>query len=77
MQGWSAPLIASPLHRPWGSPRAWMAGLASPWRTGYLMATGGVLLAGAYALLEAALLAAPAHWRTALRDAARRFGRVG
>lgn len=77
VQGWSAPLIATPLHRPWRSPRAWMAGLASPWRTGYLMATGGVLLAGAYALLEATLLAAPAHWRTALRDAARRFGRIG
>ena len=76
-QGWSVPLIAASLHRPWRSPRAWMAGLASPWRTAYLMATGGVALAGAHALLEAALLAAPAHWRTALRDAARRFGRIG
>lgn len=74
--GWSAALIASPLPKPWNSPRAWIAGLASPWRAGYLMATGGVLLAGLYALLEACLLAAPPHWRTGLRDLARRFGRI-
>jgi hypothetical protein len=40
------------------------------------MATGGVLLAGLYALLEAGLLAAPSHWRTGLRDLARRFGGI-
>ncbi|HEY8879679.1 MAG TPA: hypothetical protein VIN03_19070 [Roseateles sp.] len=74
--GWSAALIVSPLPRPWRWPRAWVAGLASPWRAGYLMATGGVLLAGLYALLEAGLLAAPPHWRTGLRDMARRFGRI-
>jgi hypothetical protein len=74
--GWSAALMVSPLPRPWRSPRAWVAGLASPWRAGYLMATGGVLLAGLYALLEAGLLAAPPHWRTGLRGMARRFGRI-
>lgn len=74
--GWSAALIVSPLPSLWRSPRAWVAGLASPWRAGYLMATGGVLLAGLYALLEAGLLAAPPGWRTGLRDLARRFGRI-
>ena len=74
--GWSAGLIATPQPSLWRSPRAWMAGLASPWRTGYLMATGGVALAGLYALVEALLLAAPPGWRTGLRDLARRFGRV-
>ena len=74
--GWSAALIATPAASIWRSPRAWMAGLASPWRTGYLMATGGVALAGLYALVEALLLAAPPGWRTGLRDLARRFGRV-
>lgn len=74
--GWSVALIVSPLPRPWRSPRAWVAGLASPWRAGYLMATGGTLFAGLYALLEAALLAAPPHWRTGLRDLARRFGGI-
>lgn len=75
--GWHVPLISPALPRPWRAPRAWVAGLASPWRAGYLMATGGWPLAGLYAGLEALLLAAPASWRTGVRDLARRFGRIG
>lgn len=74
--GWHAALIVSPLPSVWRTPRAWVAGLASPWRTGYLMATGGVLLAGMYLLVEASLLAVPPTWRTRVRDLARRFGGI-
>lgn len=75
--GWSAPLISPCRPRPWRSPRAWVAGLASPWRSGYLMATGGWPVAALHAGLEAVLLVAPPAWRRRLQRLARRFGGIG
>lgn len=74
--GWSVPLISPQRPRPWRSPRAWVAGLASPWRSGYLMATGGWPVAALYAVLEALLLATPPSWRQRLQRLARRFGGI-
>lgn len=54
------------------SPRTWLAGLASPWRTGYIRHTGGPVLATAHLLLESALLVIPAEFRLSLARLARR-----
>lgn len=69
---WSSPLI---LPRPSQSalhvPRGWLAGLASPWRGGYVMATGRGA-AHAYRILESLLISLPPPWRQSLRRIALR-----
>lgn len=60
---WAPPLIAADRPAPWRAPRRWLAGLASPWRGGYVMATGGRALALAFLMLDALLLASPALQR--------------
>jgi predicted HAD superfamily phosphohydrolase YqeG len=56
---WSAPLLGPTQLRPWREPRAWLAGLSAPWRSGYVAATGGTSLAAAYALVEAGRVRMP------------------
>lgn len=70
--GWSAPLIASGPHRSLTSPRQWLAGLASPWRAGYVCATGGAVAARLFAWTESALGHFPPRTRRQLASLARR-----
>ncbi len=74
--GWSAALIQQGPN-PLASPLRWLAGLTSPWRTGYIRATGGPLLTMAWIALEALLLAQPAAVRERLRRIALRVSRAG
>lgn len=53
-------------------PRRWLAGLASPWRTGYIHHTGGPILAAGFLILESLLLACPPDVRTLLTRTARK-----
>jgi hypothetical protein len=69
---WSANLINSVEIGPLAHPRRWLAGLASPWRTGYIGRTGGPALASAFLLLESVLLALPPDARLLLARMARR-----
>ncbi len=64
---WSAPLIGRGPN-PLRSPRRWVAGLASPWRGGYVAATGGYPFAIAFYLMESLLNAAPRWLRRELRE---------
>lgn len=72
-KGWSAPLIAHHRPNPLLAPRAWLAGLSSPWRSGYVLSTGGPVLTGAFLLAESALLAMPPAMRAIVTSAARRI----
>jgi preprotein translocase subunit Sec61beta len=56
---WARPLIDPVRPSPLRSPRRWLAGLASPWRSGYVMATGGLPLALTFIAVESLLLAFP------------------
>ncbi|HEX7706657.1 MAG TPA: hypothetical protein VF701_09405 [Thermoanaerobaculia bacterium] len=71
---WSRTLIDARRPSPFLSPRRWIAGLASPWRSGYIKATGGTLLALAFTLTELVFLAFPSVRRT-MRVVALRFAR--
>jgi len=71
--GWSTPLIASGPHRPLTSPRQWLAGLASPWRAGYVCATGGTGAAWLFACAESVLGCFPPKARRRLASLARRW----
>ena len=66
-ENWSTALITEHNSRPWSSPRKWIAGLASPWRSGYVMATGGRPFALLFVLVEALLVTLPPSFRTTLR----------
>lgn len=72
-EGWSTPLIAAGPDRPFSAPRRWLAGLASPWRAGYVCATGGKGLAWLFAGAEALLVSLPPNTRDLLAGLARRW----
>ena len=74
---WSLPLIDSAGTGPLSHPRRWLAGLASPWRAGYIRHTGGPLLAAGFLLLESALLVASPHVRSLVSRTARRMAGIG
>lgn len=65
---WRHPLIAQDRPNPILAPRRWLAGLSSPWRFGYVAATGGYLMAALFMVLEAGLLACPPSFRDTLRN---------
>lgn len=69
---WSTPLIRPRPAKPLHAPRHWLAGMTSPWRGGYVMATGKPL-AWLYRGVESSLVAMPPHWRAAARRIALRF----
>jgi hypothetical protein len=69
---WWTHLIDSTGIGPLSHPRRWLAGLASPWRAGYIRQTGGPVLAAGFLLLESALLAVSPNVRSALSRMARR-----
>ena len=72
---WSRPLIDAERPSPVFSPRRWLGGLTSPWRSGYVMATGGRVLASLFVALESLLVAFP--WlRKRLRKAALASARI-
>lgn len=76
-EDWSASLIAADRPHPLRTPRRWLAGLASPWRAGYVRSTGGPLLAGGFLLAESLLLALPPAARGTLTTLARRMASIG
>lgn len=71
---WERRLIEPTRPSPFRSPRRWVAGLASPWRSGYVRATGGRALAVLFVALEATLLAFPSI-RRGMRKIALAFAR--
>jgi hypothetical protein len=72
---WSRPLIDAERPSPVFSPRRWLGGLTSPWRSGYVMATGGRVLASLFVVLESLLVAFPSL-RKRLRKAALASARI-
>ncbi|MGM9481901.1 HAD family hydrolase [Roseateles sp. NT4] len=56
---WAPTLVAAERPSPWRSPRRWLAGLASPWRGGYVAMTAGRAGGLAFLGLEALLIAFP------------------
>lgn len=72
---WSLPMIL-PGVSPWFAPLRWLAGLGSPWRAGYVAATGGWLFAASYFGFEAAMGYLPAAWRLRLANFARRLSGI-
>lgn len=56
---WHRTLIDRERARPWTAPRKWLAGLSSPWRGGYVAATGGRLSSLAYFCVESVLAVSP------------------
>ncbi len=69
---WSVPLISVQRPSPLTAPREWVAGLASPWRSGYVAATGGPLLSLVFVLVEGLLTRFPSI-RTRLQEITRRW----
>lgn len=68
---WATPLLPSPIPpRPWLRPKAWLAGLSAPWRSGYIAASSGPVLARLLYGLEATLLILPTEVRHGLRKLA-------
>jgi hypothetical protein len=74
---WWVPLIDATGADPLSHPRRWLAGLASPWRAGYIRHTGGPVLAAGFLLLESALLVASPYVRSLVSRTARRAAGVG
>lgn len=74
-QQWSRPLVIADRPNPLLSPLHWLAGLASPWRAGYVRASAGPLGAALFAASEATLVAMPPKLRITVQDAARRLAR--
>jgi len=72
---WSRPLIDEQRPSPLFAPRRWLGGLTSPWRSGYVMASGGRVLASLFVALESLLVAFP-RLRDRLRKAALAGARV-
>lgn len=73
--GWSAALVSSERVSLLRSPRRWIAGLRSPWRAGFVAATGGRVASGLYVTLDALLQKLPRHAVAAVRRAALRWTR--
>lgn len=71
-EGWSVPLISKQRPSLLTSPRNWMVGLSSPWRSGYVAATGGPMLSLAFVLVEGFLTRFP-RMRIRLQEIARRW----
>ena len=67
---WSHPLISQDRPNPCCALRRWLTGLSSPWRFGYVAATGGYPLAFLCIALEACMLACPSSLRESLRNLA-------
>src|SRR5262249_35075969 len=76
LEGWSSPLVAPSSSSPLIGPRKWIAGLRSPWRAGYVAATGGPMLSAAMLGAEGVLLRLPPGVVRWMRGRALRFGRV-
>lgn len=72
---WSRLIEDRDLPSPW-CPRRWLAGLASPWRTGYIRCTGGPLLAAAFLIFESLLLATSPGIRAAITRLAHQLSRA-
>lgn len=72
---WHTPLILAGPH-PLRTPRLWLAGMASPWRGGYVSASGGPALAAAYFAFEAMLSVLPTSINGWLADQARRMAGI-
>jgi hypothetical protein len=72
---WSRPLIDPIRPSPFRSPRRWLLGLSSPWRSGYVAATGGALFSIAFILVESILIAAPVKIRRAAERIAWRWSK--
>lgn len=72
---WHASLILAGQH-PLRSPRSWLAGMASPWRGGYVAASGGPALAAAYFAFEAVMSVLPGFVSGWLADLARRMAGI-
>ena len=72
---WAPMLVSTERPSPWRSPRRWLAGLASPWRGGYVAVTAGRSGGLAFLILEAVLIAFPPAKRC-LQAWARRTARV-
>lgn len=69
-EAWSRSLVSQDRPNLLLSPRRWLAGLSSPWRFGYIAATGGYPLVLLFIALEAGLLSAPPSVRKKCRDLA-------
>ena len=72
---WHAPLILPGPH-PWHAPRRWLAGLASPWRAGYVSATAGPIGALLFALQECTFSRLPVSMHAGLANLARRLAGI-
>jgi hypothetical protein len=57
---WAPSLVSDERSSPWRSPRRWLAGLASPWRGGYVAVTAGRTGGLVFLGLEALLITFPA-----------------
>lgn len=73
---WSAVLVSTDPPNPLRAPRRWLAGLASPWRAGYVRASAGLPGAILFALAEASLIALPPSTRIRLQSLALRVARL-
>jgi hypothetical protein len=69
---WNAPLVLPRPAHPLRSPRQWLAGLASPWRGGYVMATSR-FAARIHRSAESILIALPPRSRENVRRVALRL----
>lgn len=67
---WHVPLICKARPHPFRAPAKWLAGLASPWRGGYVAATGGWFLSLAALSAEGVLSLSPPALRNGLRSIA-------
>lgn len=72
--GWSRPLIER-TSGPLKSPKDWISGMNSPWRSGYVAATAGKGMAASFLALEAACALLPAEVKTGIRRFAHRISR--
>lgn len=73
---WSVPLIYPIRSHPIANPRRWLHGLASPWRSGYVAATGGTVLSALNVGIQAALIRLPIWVEARAAALARRIARL-
>lgn len=71
---WYAPLVANHRPHPLLFPREWLAGLSSPWRMGYVRATGGPLLSCVALLADSLLRLSPPMYRALAQFTRRNAG---
>lgn len=67
-EGWHGRLLPENPASPLRQPRAWLRGLNTPWRTGYMAQTGGLAFSLISLAAEAALLSVPGSWKRAAKD---------